>query len=304
MRHPPYTESLLLERGPGFHFLHPPPADIRDPRYLVSPEPREVIAAVLAHARAGNFGAFDHLLRLMLRDEAAWTWNACTNLLSYAAPFSTIRKLVRAVLTEAPTPPDPGTRWYLCRILSGCKGLWAVPVILDVYSELRAPEQADLIPTYLSYLLEPTRGPIADGPPALPAPEPPAPTGFTTEEVVRYDLEGFRAAVLARYTELRAVVGAGTEDRTAVFEGEPLSLDRVARRLLGRLRVGEDADEIEIGRMIFEAHTGVNCAAFYKPLGPLQPLAAAAIVEDYLESGDAARFEPGVRYFFGHRIPD
>jgi hypothetical protein len=36
----------------------------------------------------------------------------------------------------------------------------------------------------------------------------------------------------------------------------------------------------------------------------LDPLAAAAILEDMLESGELERFEPGVRYFFGHRIPD
>jgi hypothetical protein len=35
-----------------------------------------------------------------------------------------------------------------------------------------------------------------------------------------------------------------------------------------------------------------------------QRLQMAATLEDFLRSDPSARYEPGIRYFFGHRIPD
>jgi hypothetical protein len=56
-------------------------------------------------------------------------------------------------------------------------------------------------------------------------------------------------------------------------------------------------------RRRFEASTGIDCSGFYKDRN-FQPLTAAAILEDFLESPEVARYEEGVRYFFGHRIPE
>jgi hypothetical protein len=86
---------------------------------------------------------------------------------------------------------------------------------------------------------------------------------------------------------------------TPLFEGEPVGARRLAEKLLVHLQM---ADLPEYWRGRFEAMTGLDCSGFYKS-GSLQPLTAAAIVEDFLESGDADKFEPGTRYFFGHRIP-
>jgi hypothetical protein len=56
-------------------------------------------------------------------------------------------------------------------------------------------------------------------------------------------------------------------------------------------------------RRKFEASTGTNCMRFYGN-GAIQPLEAAATVEDFLEGAEAGKYEDRVRYFFGHRIPD
>jgi hypothetical protein len=303
-------QYLLLERGSGFHFGTPPPGDLLRANYLESTDSKEVIAAVLAHAQNGNFGVFDHLLRLMQRVDSAVTWNACTNLLSYAAPYSTIRQLLETFHDEVFVRRDGGTQWYMCRILSGSKALWAVPVMLEILSSLiKDRKQFESIPVYLSYLLEAERGLIADGPPPVKKTEPEISESvagfFDEEEVVEYDEPAYRGAVLATYTKLKDKLGAEKEMQLAVFEGEALSLAKVAERLLARLRADDDPEEIEIGRMILEAFTGIDCSSFFQPnFGPLQPLTAAAIVEDFLESGEATRFEDGVRYFFGRRIPD
>lgn len=308
MSNPSYRESLLLERGSGFHFASPPPEDFFTEKYLEGSNPKEVIAAVLGNARAGNFGVFDHLLRLMQRDDSALTWNACTNLLSYAAPYSVIKRLLESFHEEVYVRHDGGTQSYMCRILGGCKALWAVPVILDIFSLVKDLGRRDYIPIYLSYLLEEERGPISDGPPIAKNAE--QKTGesfsefFSDEEAVEYDESAFRSAVLTKYTEIRDSLVGANEARVAVFEGEPLSLKKVALKLLARLQTNEDTEEIEVGRMILEGSTGLNCAAFYQRHGRVQPLAAAAVVEEFLESDEAAKYEDGVRYFFGHRIPD
>jgi hypothetical protein len=285
----------------GFQFAAPPPEDLLHANYLESSDSREVIAAVLAHARAGNFGVFDTLLRLMLRDDSAVTWNACAQLLSYAAPYSTIRKLVETLRDEVYVQHNTGTQSYLCRVLAGCKALWAVPVMLDLVCSLaKHGSRFDDSGFYLSYLLEPERALIAEGPQVVKRTEP----DFDEEEVA-CDEPAYRDAVLAKYASLNDELGVTNEMRLAVFEGKALSLTTVAERLIVRLRSGNDPEEIEIGRMILESFTGIDCSSFFKPnFGPLQPLTAVGIVEDFLKSGEADRFEDGVRYFFGRRIPD
>ncbi|MEZ4271726.1 MAG: hypothetical protein R3C68_09935 [Myxococcota bacterium] len=53
----------------------------------------------------------------------------------------------------------------------------------------------------------------------------------------------------------------------------------------------------------FEVATGIDCSEMFYERMP-QPLVAAKIVEEFLESPDVDKYEDGVRYFFGHRIPD
>jgi hypothetical protein len=53
--------------------------------------------------------------------------------------------------------------------------------------------------------------------------------------------------------------------------------------------------------MCFEASTGIDCSDFYEG-GNLQRLAALAVLEGFLDSRAAARFEIGTRYFFAHPI--
>ncbi|NJK31974.1 MAG: hypothetical protein HC927_05885 [Deltaproteobacteria bacterium] len=56
-------------------------------------------------------------------------------------------------------------------------------------------------------------------------------------------------------------------------------------------------------RRRFEASTGIDCSEFYSD-GEFFPLVAAARLEAWIDSPEADRYEPGVRYFFGHRIPN
>ncbi|QRK11042.1 hypothetical protein JQX13_13790 [Archangium violaceum] len=120
---------------------------------------------------------------------------------------------------------------------------------------------------------------------------------FPTEDA----LIAYEDRVLERYEELKRKFGT---DQVILLHGERFSVVSVARRLLRSLN-GSDFERAKrpFYRRRFEASTGIDCSPFYKD-GEFQPLTAAAILEDFLESPEAARYEEGVRYFFGHRIPE
>jgi hypothetical protein len=108
---------------------------------------------------------------------------------------------------------------------------------------------------------------------------------------------GFRTTVLGLFEARREELGA---DDVSLFRGEVFGVNRLARRMLVALEAGRFNWTL---RRRFEAATGIDCTPFYED-EELRPLAAAGILEDFLDGPDAARYEDGVRYFFGHRIPD
>ncbi len=61
------------------------------------------------------------------------------------------------------------------------------------------------------------------------------------------------------------------------------------------------ADFLDL-REKFEASTGINCSGFYNNK-QFQPLAATAVLEEFLESVDPQKYREGMRYFFGHPVP-
>jgi hypothetical protein len=137
-----------------------------------------------------------------------------------------------------------------------------------------------LVPDYLSRILERELGPISE-------------EGLS-------DLD-YRDLVIRTYEQRRHELGS---PEAAVLNGRPFSVRSTAERLLDKLTTDE-VDELDVAeeRILFEASTGIDCRAFFKDF-TLQPLAAAAVVEDFIESDESERYEDGVRYFFGHRIPD
>jgi hypothetical protein len=110
-------------------------------------------------------------------------------------------------------------------------------------------------------------------------------------------LAAFRAAVMNHYSKL--VDQFGSED-VIIFEGKRFGVRALAERALELVRLPYFRPYL---RQKFEAATGIDCSGFYKD-EQLQPLTAAAILEDFLASPEAAQYQEGVRYFFGHRIPD
>jgi hypothetical protein len=294
----PYAHLILLARHRTFHFNGPPPADIRSAKYLESRVPDEAISAVLAYAQEGDFTRFSRLIDLIKGSDDGVVWGDCAMLYARAAPFSALWDLINAFAQELYASDDVVTQQWISEILCSSGALWCVPEVLKIFRRNQEREKYFATPRYLSFLMEPERGEIADGPPVKPRTDN-LPTWFDVPAV--YDDDAYEDLVLSRYA---ALCGQIDEPARAAFsEGEPLTLTRVAEKALVRIFAGEDIEEIAIARTLLEAGTGQDLSEFYRD-GLLQNLSAAAIVEDFLESGEAEKYEPGVRYFFGHRIPN
>jgi hypothetical protein len=187
----------------------------------------------------------------------------------------------------------------VCEILSESLGLWTIPIISDIYRQIPGTSTKLAVEVLFSQMLEDERGPIYKGPEETPKLEPEV--GPLSDTIVVRHEEAY--LTLVRDTAAALATEYGLKDVSPICEGRPFSLIAFARRLLDRIAEGRDTDRIERGRFLFEANTGIDCRGYYLE-GRLQPLVAAGIVEDFLESPEAETFEPGVRYFFGHRIPD
>ncbi|MFP2927201.1 hypothetical protein ACLESO_18780 [Pyxidicoccus sp. 3LG] len=155
--------------------------------------------------------------------------------------------------------------------------------IVQAYDRGFGAQVMDSVPLLLSSILEPEWGPLSR---------------FPKED----DLIEYEDRVLERYEELKQRFGT---DQVILLHAERFSVVSVARRLLSSMSNHSDFEMAKrpFYRRRFEASTGIDCSPFYKD-EQFQPLTAAATLEDFLESPEAARYEEGVRYFFGHRIPE
>jgi hypothetical protein len=182
------------------------------------------------------------------------------------------------VLPVLAAQEEPSYTVHLSEAVTTRGELSAVPLVLAGWEGLAGFDDADAIPGYLSRVLEEEPGPIA---------------GAADHE----KQDEYHALVMGRYEDLKARFGT---DGVVLFRGDLFNPARVGRLILDELAAG-DLDPYL--RRRFEATTGIDCSSFYEG-GSLRPLAAAAVVERFLEGPEPAKYEDGVRYFFGHRIPD
>jgi hypothetical protein len=290
-----FLAKTFLERGNGFHFSVTPPKDISETKYLTSDDIEEILGCVLANLQQGRFDVAKVPLQLLQSRDRPGLWLACTHLLGYAAPMHVVRGFVADCKSL-----NNIRQFYICNSGMAAGGLWSVEPLLADYSYVTDPDVRQFFEFCLSWLLEGEPGVIWKGPTLMEL------TGDVMppfeERAVQRDVDSYREIIRSQRAEL--VKNASLRDDSVIAEGEVFHIGHVALRLLNRVRRGEPGDRIEKGRMLFEATTGIDCRVFFNENGRLQPLPAAAILEDFLDSQEADKYEPGVRYFFGHRIPD
>ena len=88
----------------------------------------------------------------------------------------------------------------------------------------------------------------------------------------------------------------------AALYGQRFGVRYLAERFIELLGIWDRRGEWPRLRQMFEGSTGIDLSPGYEGR-ELQPLKIAALLEDFLDSPEAARYEHGVRYFWGHRIP-
>lgn len=230
-------------------------------------------------ATQGNFKLLPGLVELYLQsDDDFILQHLCATLLGDAGTPPCFERIIEVIEEGLPKFMRYETNVDFCDALFERGRLADVPLMLAVYEKHSSVDEAAIIPCYISELLE------------YPVTELAIPTEFKIEGA-------YRAAVMNRYEGLVAELGSNQQ---MVFAGKRFGVVPLAKLMLERFR---EPHVQPFWRQKFEASTGINCTEFYRDR-VFQPLAASAIVEDFLESPEAANYEDGVRYFFGHRIPN
>lgn len=228
----------------------------------------------LKRAKLGDFSALPGLIELGSGDTHPVNRRLCAELLGDAGPASTVDTLATRLASEE-VDLELTLAWGAALTRRG--KLADIPIVLAAFERVAAISDAEILPVHLSGCLE---------------------TGYELCDHQAYDsLDSYRHAVLNRCAELADRFGT---DQVCVDGGEPLGVIGLAQRILRRLR--EPCFPFELRRR-FECATGIDCSSFYHER-MFRPMQASALLEAFLQESQANGFESGVRYFFGHRIPD
>lgn len=257
----------------GYFGCPSPPSASNLPADLTT-DPWLLWIVALDRAKRGDFALIPTLLTVFKPIKNVLLAQLASYLLGDAGTSTCFEALTR----ELNEPTNPTITINYCQAVHFRGRLADVPVIVRAYERIATDEDADIIPVWLSNLLEPEDDLLSDS------------SQFD-------EIEDYSKAVMDRYKELADQFGT---DQISVFRGERFGVVGLAKYILQRVRKPFVRMEL---RHSFEAQTGIDCSRFYKN-GDINPLGTAAILEEFLDSPDVANYEDGVRYFFGHRIPE
>jgi hypothetical protein len=269
-------EVIDWESSGYFGCPEPPPGIEQAPVLPTNPYMLWLVA--LQRAKRGQFDLLPRLIELYEQESDYVLKCLCTFLLGDAGTAPCFQTIIQRVNQEFAETTNYEITLDFCDALHSRGRLADVPLLLAAYESFSYLSEADIIPCYLSHLLEYPIGTLID------------PVNFASPTA-------YREAVMDRYQQMKVELGG---DQVFVFGGQRFGVVRFAQLFLDRMRHPHVQD---FWRRKFEASTGINCSVFYQD-GRFQPLSAAAVVEEFLESPSANRYEDGVRYFWGHRIPD
>jgi hypothetical protein len=299
---PEFLYGTFDWRVNGFRFESEPPPDLLAPAALENSNPWIVLAAVLHRARAGDHSRVSRLSAYFDADEPFALNRVALLLTGDLAPERDLKLLEDALRSR-----DADTRAYAAEAALYAGRLWLVPAMLEAWHAARTLIHRETIGYAISDLLEAKAGPIAAQAPIYNLP--PRPPDSVANPRLKALLEKVAAEEpapelfpqLVREASARLSEAAGT-DRVTVWHGGVFDVTALAREFLAAVP-GITPGACIPFRHKFEAATGVDCADFFDDFRP-QPLVIEAALEEFLLSAPETRFKPGVRYFFGHPIPD
>lgn len=297
---PPFLYGSFDWRFNGLYWDAPPPFDLLSDRALADPSPWVVVASVVERAKRGDHSEAKRLCEFFEREEPVALDRISLLVFGDIAPSGEL-----PLLEEALRSPVVSTRVHAAEAAALTGSLTLVPEMLRAWETASRLGEHESVGFALSELLEPEGGPIAESVGSYdlpPSDEPVTPAAAEARAFMDNlykdadppELPGHVRAALARHT-------AAFAEGTRLWRGAPYDVRAIARELLDIARENRTHVIYDL-RHRFEAFTGVDCRPMLYALR-LQPLAIAAIVETFLQSSEAAKFEPGKGYFWGHRIP-
>lgn len=289
---PDWMINTLSASGDGFFFSR-----IFDessiPKLNESSNKYERLAIALIRLRRGDFSAGEQIVNVLLASNSAGAWIAGGYLLAHAIPHASLLALGRRIVDAAKQCIDGRTadhhRGVVCEAWSRAMMIAAVPEMIDIYRGTSWPDVRERILIEMSTMFEPALGDLYDT----------IDVGSET-----FDEEGYLNTLLEHHAKaVKLVAAAGT---TLFYKGEPFDFSSWTINFLKRITAkgSRFAEDFSADRMFFEANSGRNCSDFFSPHGEFLPQTAAAIINRFLSSEVSQHFEPGVRYFFGHPLPD
>lgn len=270
-----------------YHYSESVPNDLLAPSSLESSNPWIVLGATLEHAKNGNHTPISALENLIhIEHPSSLLTRATLDLIGTAGTQNDLEILRSTMLHSEDYLAKEACRAACC---AGCLSL--VPSMLAAWGRMGSYSDRESISLRLSQLLEEWDGPIGSMRSSSDAEEP-----FSDAE--------YATVVQGRMQELRA---KQVSEHVPVILGKLFGVATLAQYMY---KLTQSGTEIKILRSMFyflrhkfDASTGINCSGFFKD-GEFQPLCATAILEEFLNDGAAEGYEEGVRYFFGHRIPE
>jgi hypothetical protein len=254
------------------------PDYVPDPKRRVDSysSPWEFWVAALARARRGDFSFVPPLLEVYNASEDPVLDRQCVSLLGDAGPAATVKQIRDSIPTalQHTDEYDPQFAADMAHVLFADLRLGNIPLLLSIYQDGIQFDETAIIVLYMESVL----GEVAlDGESGA--------------------LQSDSQLVLDRVAALRQEYGT---DEVRLWYGKPYSVPKFARLFLSTI---DTISAPIMWRELFEAATGVDCRPFFNN-DDFQPLTAAAMIEEFLDTAAADEFEEGVRYFFRHRIPD
>lgn len=244
---------------------------------------------VIEACKAGRFGEVGQLLPLFLKSRHWAIARTAARVLGHAgsaAHLQQLRSALDALSVREMARVEVATHdtfLEACRAFAAWGRLDVVPELLDLYLTLRfkGTYELQMLPIWMSKLLEDEHEPEV------------------SQEPAEHELNEYFLRVLRRY---EATVDRLGSDQKIVYRGHLRSAQDLAKRMKCR-RLPTAQVELSGLREIFEPMTGVDCSEIFAA-GDGAPAAADALAEQFLASSSASSFEPGVRTFFGHRVPE
>jgi hypothetical protein len=289
----------------GLFHAGPSPINLLAPEALGSDQSWVSIAAIIEHAKQGDHSYIPLLQQWYHTDEEYLDRISIilTGIAGRKKDIVSLPKLMR-------DGPD-AARTYACNAAVGAGYLWLVPSMLDAWKRVVSLPNHETIGYAIAQMLEEPDGPIAENAGNYNTkPESIETVKDQTLQALLQEVAAdeqsppeFELLVEARFNELKEKFGT---DQVLIWEGNIFGVRRLAEKTLDLIYKAKKRGEnvsLFAERRQFEAATGIDCSAFFQNMN-LQPLAAAEILESFLESSAVDKYEDSVRYFFGHRIPD